>query len=116
MLRPAIGKARKVGRRVVWLGAHCDDIEIGCGGTILRLLREEPGCEVHWQVFSSTPVRKREAAKSAALFLNGVKSKRLVVRGFPDSSFPSLPSPIKLLFESLQKKFTPHLVLTHYHH
>jgi LmbE family N-acetylglucosaminyl deacetylase len=116
MLRPAIGKPRKFARRVLCLGAHCDDIEIGCGGTILRLLREEPGCEVHWQVFSSTPVRKREAAKSAALFLNGVKSKRLVVRSFRDSYFPSLHARIKVDFERLKKEFSPDLVLTHYRH
>ncbi len=116
MLRPAIGKSRKFARRVLCLGAHCDDIEIGCGGTILRLLREEPGCEIYWKVFSSTPLRKREAVKSAAFFLDGAKSKKLVIRSFRDSYFPSFHRHIKADFERLKKEFTPDLVLTHYRH
>ena len=116
MLKPAIGKSTKFARRVLCLGAHCDDIEIGCGGTILRLLREEPGCEVYWKVFSSTPVRKREAVKSAELFLAGAKSKKVVIRNYRDSYFPSLHGRIKGEFERLKKEFSPDLVLTHCRH
>jgi LmbE family N-acetylglucosaminyl deacetylase len=116
MLRPVIGKPREFARRVLCLGAHCDDIEIGCGGTILRLLREEPGCEIYWKVFSSTTVRKREAVKSAGLFLEGAKSKKLVIRNYRDSYFPSLHRRIKVDFERLKKEFAPDLVLTHYRH
>ncbi len=116
MLRPAIGKPRKFARRVLCLGAHCDDIEIGCGGTILRLLREEPGCEIYWKVFSSTPVRRREAAKSAGLFLHGAKSKSVVIRNYRDSYFPSFHRRIKVEFEKLKKEFAPDLIFTHYRH
>jgi LmbE family N-acetylglucosaminyl deacetylase len=114
MLGPAIGKPRKFARRVLCLGAHCDDIEIGCGGTILRLLREEPGREVYWKVFSSTPVRKREAAKAAELFLHGARSKKVVIRNYCDSYFPSLQGRIKAEFERLKKEFAPDLIFTHY--
>jgi LmbE family N-acetylglucosaminyl deacetylase len=116
MLSPLIGKPLESPRRVLCLGAHCDDIEIGCGGTILRLLREEPGCEIYWNVFSSTPVRRREAVKSAGLFLAGVKSKKLVIRSYEDGYFPSLYRPIKTDFEKLKRKFAPDLVLTHCRH
>jgi LmbE family N-acetylglucosaminyl deacetylase len=116
MLRPAFGKSLGFPRRVLCLGAHCDDIEIGCGGTILRLLRQDPGCEVYWYVFSSTPVRKREALKSAGLFLGGAKSKKLVIRSYRDSYFPSLHNRIKGEFERLKKEFAPDLILTHYRH
>jgi LmbE family N-acetylglucosaminyl deacetylase len=116
MLRSVTGTSRKFTRHVLCLGAHCDDIEIGCGGTILRLLREEPGCEIYWKVFSSTPLRKREALKSAGLFLNGAKSKRLVINSYRDSYFPSLYGRIKAEFERLKKEFAPDLVLTHYRH
>ena len=54
-----LGSAERPLRRILCLGSHCDDIEIGCGGTILRLLREHPEAEIHWVVFSSTPVRKK---------------------------------------------------------
>ena len=47
------------------LGAHCDDIEIGCGGTLIRLLDERPNVNVYWQVFASTPARKKEATEGA---------------------------------------------------
>ena len=57
--------------RILCLGAHCDDIEIGCGGTVLRLLEERPGSTVHWVALSSTPEREREARASAAEFLAG---------------------------------------------
>jgi LmbE family N-acetylglucosaminyl deacetylase len=116
MLRPAIGKSKKFARRVLCLGAHCDDIEIGCGGTILRLLREEPTCEIYWKVFSSTPIRRREAVKSAILFLRGAKSKKVVIRNYRDSYFPSLQRHIKVEFERLKKEFAPDLILTHYRH
>jgi LmbE family N-acetylglucosaminyl deacetylase len=116
MLGPFPGKSLKFARRVLCLGAHCDDIEIGCGGTILRLLREQPECEMYWKVFSSTPTRKREAVRSAGLFLDGAKSKKLVIRSYPDSNFPSLQRRIKLEFERLKKECTPDLILTHYRH
>lgn len=116
MLRPAIGSPRKFARRVLCLGAHCDDIEIGCGGTILRLLREEPGCEIYWKVFSSTAVRRREAIRSAGLFLGGAKSKKVVIRNYRDSYFPSLHRRLKVEFETLKKEIAPDLILTHYRH
>src|SRR5229473_461077 len=116
MPAPGIGGSLKSVRRVLCLGAHCDDIEIGCGGTILRLLREKTGCEIYWKVFSSTPLRKRETLKSAGLFLDGAKSKKLVIQNYRDSYFPSLYRRIKVDFENLKKEFAPDLVLTHYRH
>ena len=48
-------------RKILALGAHADDIEIGCGGTLLRLLSERSDLEVTWVVFCSTSERAREA-------------------------------------------------------
>lgn len=67
-------------RNVLCLGAHGDDIEIGCGGTILKLLGEYPGLRVHWVVFSSDPTRAAEAHRSAGLFLNEAAQKEVTVR------------------------------------
>ena len=47
-------------RRLLLLGAHADDIEIGCGGTMLMLLERLPGTTVHWVVFSATNRRMIE--------------------------------------------------------
>jgi LmbE family N-acetylglucosaminyl deacetylase len=116
MLRLTLGEPGRPPRRILCLGAHCDDIEIGCGGTILRLLRENPEREIHWQVFSSSSVRKRETLKGARLFLEPAKSKKTVVRNYRDSFFPTLHSRIKMEFEKLKNEFVPDLILTHYRH
>ena len=114
MLKPAIGSPGRIARRILCLGAHSDDIEIGCGGTILRLLHEEPGCEIHWNVFSCTPIRKREAARAAGLFLAAAKTRKVVLRSYRDSYFPSLYKGLKAEFEKLKRQFEPDLILTHY--
>src|SRR6266851_1220605 len=90
MVELRLGSTRQPLRRILCLGSHCDDIEIGCGGTILRLLRAHPGIQVHWSVFSSTPVRKREALRAAGLFLTDAKGKKVSIKKFRDSFFPSL--------------------------
>jgi hypothetical protein len=74
--------------RLLCLGAHADDIEIGAGGTILRLLAEEKA-EVHWVVFSATPERAREAQRAASLFLEGAPRSKVVVKRFRDGFFPA---------------------------
>ena len=111
-----LGSAQRPLRRILCLGSHCDDIEIGCGGLILRLLEEDPNREIHWKVFSSTPARKREALRAAQLFLERAKSKTIVVGNYRDSFFPSLHARIKGDFEKLKKDFDPELILTHYRH
>lgn len=95
------------------LGAHADDIEIGCGGTILRLLRERPGSTVHWVVFAANPVREAEARASAASFLSGAGASVVTVHHFRESYFPSVVSEIKDAFEQLKRAFKPDLVLCH---
>ena len=111
-----LGSAECPLRRILCLGSHCDDIEIGCGGTILRLLREHPEVEIYWLVVSSTPVRRREAARAASLFLAPAKKKKVVIRNYRDTLFPSQQARIKGEFEKLKKTFSPDLILTHYRH
>src|SRR5450432_3402554 len=57
-------------RQILCLGCHSDDIEIGCGGTILRLAMEHPDWVFHWVVFSAIGPRAAEARKAAARFLD----------------------------------------------
>jgi LmbE family N-acetylglucosaminyl deacetylase len=99
--------------KVLCLGAHSDDIEIGCGGTILQLIRRYPNVEFCWVVFSSNREREREARKSAALFLKGGKRRTVLVKNFRESYFPYVGAKIKGFFEEL-KSFSPDLVFTHY--
>jgi LmbE family N-acetylglucosaminyl deacetylase len=101
---------------VLCLGAHSDDIEIGCGGTILRLLEALPLARFHWVVFSSNRVRRGEALRSANLFLKGAKSKQVTVRSYRDGFFPYQGAKIKSEFERLKKRVNPDLIFTHYRH
>ena len=98
--------------KVLCLGSHSDDIEIGCGGTILRLLSGNQNLEVVWVVFSSSKEREREARKSAELFLNRAKQKEIIINNFRDGFFPFDGAKIKDFFEGL-KRVSPDVVFTH---
>jgi LmbE family N-acetylglucosaminyl deacetylase len=102
--------------RVLCVGAHCDDIEIGCGGTILKLAVARREMEVHWVVFSSDQRREHEALKSANAFLENVSNRRVIVHALRDGFFPYLGTDVKDRFEQLKAEFSPDLILTHYRH
>ncbi len=99
--------------RILCLGAHADDIEIGCGGTLLRLLQERPKVSVDWIVFSAAGPRRAEAQTSAELFLHGCVSSQIVIHDFHDSFFPAAWSEIKDCFAHLARQLQPDLVFTH---
>jgi LmbE family N-acetylglucosaminyl deacetylase len=101
-------------RKVLCLGAHCDDIEIGCGGTILRWLAEQPALEFYWVVFSSDRERKKEALRSSDAFLRGTRKKKVCIENFRNGYFPYVATEIKDYFEDLKKRFNPEIILTHY--
>lgn len=100
--------------RILCLGAHSDDIEIGCGGTILKLLATYPNIVVEWEVFSAEGKRRREAQVSAKRFLQHAKETSIRVNRFKGSYFPSTGDRIKNYFESIKKRPTPDLIFTHY--
>ncbi len=100
--------------RVLCLGAHCDDIEIGCGGTILRLAKTYKDAIFYWVIFSSDQERAREARESADIFLKYANSKTIVIQNFRNSFFPFTGSAIKEYFEQLKQEFSPDLIFTHY--
>jgi LmbE family N-acetylglucosaminyl deacetylase len=99
---------------VLCLGAHSDDIEIGCGGTILRWTRENPGLKFHWVVFSAPGERRSEAEKSALGFLESCEEKQIDLHAFRDGFFPSHFAEIKQTFEELKAVVAPDVILTHY--
>ena len=100
--------------RVLCLGAHSDDIEIGCGGTILQMLSTPRNLEFFWVVFSSGNEREREARKSAELFLDQANHKEVIVKNFRDGFFPYDGGKVKEFFEELKKLVSPDLIFTHY--
>jgi LmbE family N-acetylglucosaminyl deacetylase len=100
--------------QLLCLGAHADDIEIGCGGTVLRLAAEVPDLVVRWIVFSGTGQRITEARNSATAFLENVPQKEIDVLGFRDGYFPFQGADIKDYFELVKRDFNPSIVLTHW--
>jgi LmbE family N-acetylglucosaminyl deacetylase len=99
--------------RVLCLGAHSDDIEIGCGGLVLSLIKSGRAVDVTWVVFSAPGAREREARRGAALFLKGAARTDVVIKQFRDGHFPYDGAAVKAVFETL-KATRPDLVLTHY--
>ena len=98
---------------VLALGAHADDIEIGCGGTLLRLASTYPELEVHWVVLSGSPQRAQEARDSAESLLEGVANRHIVTEAFRDGFFPYDGGAVKERFERLKAEVAPDLILTH---
>jgi LmbE family N-acetylglucosaminyl deacetylase len=98
---------------ILCLGAHSDDIEIGCGGTILRLIDAYPQARVSWIVFGAIGERAREARESAEEFLSKAGEKRILVKGFRDGFFPYIGADIKEFFEQLKQQVNPDIIFTH---
>lgn len=97
---------------VLCLGAHSDDIEIGCGGTILRLAWQYPNCVFHWVVFSAIGVRADEARRAATLFAGACTLKGPVLKTYQDGFMPFVGAEVKTVFEEL-KSISPDLIFAH---
>jgi LmbE family N-acetylglucosaminyl deacetylase len=111
----ALGLPRCANRplRVLCLGAHADDIEIGCGGTLLNLVANIPHLIVHWVVFSGDDLRAKEARRSASVLLGNRCEQIVDVLDFRDGIFPHETPRIKAAFEKIKDIASPDLILTH---
>lgn len=94
------------------IGCHADDIEIGCGGAVLKLIAEHPQVRVHWVVLSGDEQRAAEARQSAGQFLTGVEHE-IIIKDFRDSYFPWCGDKIKEFMHELAACVSPDLILTH---
>jgi LmbE family N-acetylglucosaminyl deacetylase len=99
---------------LLFVGAHCDDIEIGCGGTVLALARRYPKARVHWVVLSSGAEREKEAREAARMLLGPQIDATVRIEDFRISYFPAQFASIKDFFEDLKKTVAPDVVFTHY--
>jgi LmbE family N-acetylglucosaminyl deacetylase len=108
---PAPEKERPL--RILCLGAHSDDIEIGCGASLLQLIGSSRPPEVRWVVFSGEGSRAEEARSSAGHWLCGAESKQIDLHSFRDGFFPDAWAQIKEEFEMLKAAFEPDLIFTH---
>jgi len=112
MIQLSLDGAARGGLKVLCLGSHSDDIEIGCGGTILRLAEKYPDCTFHWVVFSATGVRAAEA-QCAAMRFAGPRLRGPVLKTFADGFLPFAGAEVKTVFEELKREISPDLIFTH---
>ena len=96
---------------ILCIGAHSDDIEIGAGATVLKLVRDNPQARFIWAVLSADGVRETEARSSAEQFLQGAGDVTVLLESFRDGHFPDQWTEIKGFFETL-KRHEPDLILT----
>lgn len=101
-------------RSVLCVGAHCDDIEIGCGGAILKLLQSAPAARVHWIVFTSDERRLEEAREAATIFLADAGGAAVEIEGFRERYLPYEGGRVKERFDHLSSELEPDLVFTHF--
>jgi LmbE family N-acetylglucosaminyl deacetylase len=113
MLPLLLGPAEASPARALAIGAHPDDIEIGCAGTILKLIEDGAVSEIRWVVLSGDSERSQEAERSARELLDGVPHSEIVIADFPDGFFPYEGKRIKDFFEGLKADFSPDVVFTH---
>lgn len=101
-------------RTVLCLGAHADDIEIGCGAALAELLAQNHGeIDVHWVVFSADERRRQEAQDAAKRLLADARRRTVTVHGFRDTCFPYEGAAIKERFGELRNEVVPDAIFTH---
>jgi LmbE family N-acetylglucosaminyl deacetylase len=100
--------------QILCLGAHPDDIEIGCGGTVLRICEELADPIIHWVVFSAHGSREEEALEGATQFRQSAAGGQVLIHHFRDGFFPSEIGEMKEVFEDLKGRFSPELIFTHF--
>jgi len=101
-------------KTVLCLGAHSDDIEIGCGGTLMKLMKEHEDFTVFWVVFTADGQRQAEARASARVFMSEAAKAKIIIKQFRNGFFPFQGDRIKEFFEELKGRVQPDLIFTHY--
>ena len=113
MIRLSLTGGEKDSLTVLCLGAHSDDIEIGCGATLLRLKEAYAKLNLLWVVLSATGVRVNEAKTAAELFTAGC-DREVILKQFQDGFLPYVGQEVKVFFEELKAKINPDLIFTHW--
>ena len=114
MINVTLNKEASRPMNVLCIGCHSDDIEIGCGGTVLRIAQLYPGSKFHWVVLSAIGPREAEARRGASLFVSADCLQGPILKDFKDSFMPFVGAEIKGVFEEMKRSISPDLILTHH--
>ena len=101
-------------QKILCIGSHADDIEIGCGGTMLKILAATKSISVYWVILSADGQRAKESLRSAEVFLADAQDKKIVTLDFQDAFFPYCSPKLKTYFYQLRSEFEPDLIFTHH--
>jgi LmbE family N-acetylglucosaminyl deacetylase len=112
MLKLILEKNKPI--NLLCLGAHADDIEIGAGGTLLKIIEEYNINTLKWVVITSDQTRKKEAVSSANKFLERVPNSEIIIGTFRDGYLPAQFPEVKVFFENLKTIYSPDIIFTHY--
>jgi LmbE family N-acetylglucosaminyl deacetylase len=112
MMKLSLAKKEPGPIHILCLGAHSDDIEIGCGGTLLQLKKTHRDLRFHWVVFSATGTRGHEAEKAADSFTAGCE-REVSLKDYRDGFLPYIGVEVKDFFEQLKGRVNPDLIFTH---
>jgi LmbE family N-acetylglucosaminyl deacetylase len=104
----------KTDLQILCLGSHSDDIEIGCGGTVLWLADQYPEAVFHWVVFSAIGVRQTEARRAAEMFVDPPRLRGPILNTFQDGFMPFAGAEVKAAFEQLKERISPDIIFTHH--
>lgn len=100
--------------RILCIGAHCDDIEIGCGGTLLHMQASGQKPIIDWIVLTGEEARQTESRSAMELLVNPTCRGDLLFGGFPDSRLPTVYGAVKEFFSSLRGRPRPDMIFCHY--
>jgi LmbE family N-acetylglucosaminyl deacetylase len=113
MMSLSLAKKSSEPLTVLCLGAHSDDIEIGCGGTLIQLKNRYAALRFHWVVFSAVGARGKEAGKAADLITAG-SDKKTVFKEYRDGFLPYNGDAVKDEFEQMKAEVNPDVIFTHW--
>lgn len=114
MLTLSFASRSKLAIEVLCIGAHCDDIEIGCGGTLIAIQKRYPRCKVHLLVLASTPTRRTEAEAAAKAFLRRPARGKVRICALPDGLLPAHLTEVKTELEQMKNAIDPDLIFAHH--
>jgi LmbE family N-acetylglucosaminyl deacetylase len=96
---------------VAVIGAHCDDIVIGAGATLIEIARDKPNLVIHVLVLTGGGTAREIEEKNAFAALCPMADVRLTVADLPDGRLPEHWGTVKQQLADFRRTCEPDMVL-----